>query len=76
MGNGWKLAIGLGVVVALGLVIHWLANRQESAAPQRESLHSLALAPGSYNNEEITEIEWNSDGFPVKIIRHRKATRT
>jgi len=28
-----------------------------------------------YINTETTEIEWNADMLPVKIIRHREATQ-
>jgi hypothetical protein len=33
------------------------------------------LSPTSYINEETTDITWNDDGLPVRIVRHRKALR-
>lgn len=39
--------------------------------PKSEPTPALA----TYNNEEITEVEWNENGFPTKIVTHRHAVK-
>lgn len=71
------------------LGVSWPWTQQQASLPKLPSLKRYVSditeesnvipyqAPlASYENEERTEIKWNEDGYPVEIIRHRKATRT
>lgn len=75
MSNGFKVLLGLGIAFGVGLAIYWMAKGNNKAIQQSQTL-IRGITPGSYTNEETTEITWNDDGFPVKIVRHRKALRT
>ena len=57
--NGLIL-IGL---VALGLLIYFLARRQPSAIS------------GNYSNEERWDIKYSDEGLPLQIVIHRDAKR-
>jgi len=49
----------------------YLAHPESYPLPVR----GMGFNAATYNNAETTEIEWNQDGLPVKITRHRRAVR-
>jgi len=72
------IALGIGVAVVVALL---LFRRQEPATLAAPVIVDnrprwVPVKAKHYKNTEITEIEWNADGYPVKITRHRDATQT
>jgi hypothetical protein len=87
--SGLLILIGMG---ALALAVVWLTRRparqpssqyvERRFVPVRRHVDTEAgVVPiptpaKRYINTETTEIEWNADMLPVKIVRHREATST
>jgi len=62
---GWLV---LGAVIVAALL---LFTRKTGQAKQ------LAPAPiRRYINKETTDITWNEDGYPIRIVRERDATQS
>lgn len=65
------IAIGLGLGL-LGLAALFFWQRSKAIALGRLPLPESSA---SYTNEERTDITWNEEGLPIRIIVLRKATR-
>jgi hypothetical protein len=73
--SGW-IILGLGVVIVAAL---FLFSRKPGQTPapvvQQQPTRWVPVPTRHYVNTETTEITWNDDGYPVKIVRHRDATQ-
>jgi hypothetical protein len=73
--SGW-IILGIGVAVAVALFFFTRKPAQTtSPALQQQATRWVPVPVRHYSNTETTEIEWNADGYPVKITRHRDATQ-
>ena len=73
---------GILFLIALGVVGIVLATRSSNPVPatpspgfaSAQSARQYNYHPVAYENEEVREILYNSDGLPVKITIHRHAS--
>ena len=73
--KGWQFAALVGVFVGVPVLLSLLFGKES----QGVSYNSIPLRPAlatRYKNTEIREIEYNSDGLPVRIVITRDATTT
>jgi len=72
---GW-LVLGVGVVIVAALFLFTRKPGQTtSLVAQQQATRWVPVPTRRYINTETTEITWNDDGYPVKIVRHRDATQ-
>lgn len=64
----------IGLVILGGLYLLMRQQNQVSRPVTFRPINSITpIASGSYDNEEIREIEYNADGLPIRIVIHRHA---
>ena len=71
--------IFLGVLAACALFLPLLFRKRGATSyqlvPVRRELQQPAIAPAAYENTEEWQVEYNSDGLPIKVVVKRHATQ-
>lgn len=75
MNNKLVLGIVIGLGLGLGLAALFFWQRSKTSIAVGRLPMPGATPPASYTNEETTDITWNEEGLPIRIIVHRKALR-